>query len=305
MSLEISYKRILRGPCMKLAFSLIYKSEQPLSIPQVGQGQFDIDDLVDIRLQFDQKIPATKPTTTYSTKPPLPVTVNISTKKTDRGKDVTVKFKVLCTKTKIVKQFICTDTWTDWVELGKGQLTFKDPCYTLDDIEVLFTVTKSGAVSFADLYDDTDIIDFNLSLEDNKVPVHKACLAAHSNKFKNMFTSVWKDINEGCVEIKGATHQTLQYIKDYMYLGRLPDVDVRPMLLFAIQYSMSNLKADCITKLVETVEFYSLYSLLEFACENNIPELTFALMLHTSAEMVHNAYEMKKNPPLEEPLPDA
>ncbi|XP_063386224.1 uncharacterized protein LOC134672256 [Cydia fagiglandana] len=139
------------------------------------------------------------------------------------------------------------------------------------------------------LYADSDFTDFHLATSDGSVPVHKAYMAAHSDVFKAMLNNEWKETVNGEITMKGVTVKTLQQLKEYMYLGIVPEDGLRPLLLIARCYLMEDLEKHCIRKLAENVTGENLFSLLEFACDNNIPELSFAMLVMTENVDINKA----------------
>ncbi|XP_063366850.1 uncharacterized protein LOC134655329 [Cydia amplana] len=146
------------------------------------------------------------------------------------------------------------------------------------------------------LYTDTEFTDFYLSTGEGeqKVAVHRAFLIAHSDVFKGMLRGKWKETDQGEIKIRGVTVETLQQLKDYMYMGTVPEVGIRPLLLVARTYMMEDLEKHCIRKLAEKVTPEELFSLIEFACDNQIPELPFALLQLTPDTVVSGATKIKK-----------
>ncbi|XP_063357906.1 uncharacterized protein LOC134647485 [Cydia amplana] len=117
-------------------------------------------------------------------------------------------------------------------------------------LEIDITVRKEFPVTsipnIDKFYEDTEFTDFHLHATDGNVPMHKALLAANSDVFKAMLNGEWKEKGEGQINIEGVTVKTLQHLKDYMYLGVLPDEGLESLLVVAARYLMDKLKADCI-----------------------------------------------------------
>ncbi|XP_063386221.1 uncharacterized protein LOC134672252 [Cydia fagiglandana] len=142
----------------------------------------------------------------------------------------------------------------------------------------------------------TEFTDFYLSTGEGeeRVAVHKAFLIAHSDVFKAMLRGKWKETDHDEIKIQGVTIETLQQLKDYMYMGSVPEVGLRPLLLVARTYMMEDLEKHCIRKLAEKVTPEELFLLIEFACDNQIPELPFALLQITPDAVVSGAANIKK-----------
>ncbi|XP_047997410.1 uncharacterized protein LOC125235004 [Leguminivora glycinivorella] len=147
----------------------------------------------------------------------------------------------------------------------------------------------------AKIYNDADFTDFNLTAPEGSIAVHRVILAAYSDVFRAMLSHEWKETMEGRIEIEGVTLQTLQYLKQYMYLRKLPNDGLKPLLLLASYYLIDDLKADCLSKLVLNYKSGEWSSLLEFAVENKLSELTSAIMLVNSAvDFDHQQAPVKK-----------
>lgn len=198
-----------------------------------------------------------------------------------------------CSKKNIYSDFV--NTWIDIGETGGDRLRMPTDHVYLLSLEIIITVYTITKPAFLKLYEDNDFTDFTLSTADGKVAVHKACLAAHSPVFRAMFTGTWKEAKENNIEIKNYTLQTIQHLKDFLYLGTLPNIGLRPLLTLASLYSINDLVKECIVKLAETVQPEELYSLHEFAIANNIPELTWSISQLTPDRVINEGHEIKKN----------
>ncbi|XP_063386168.1 uncharacterized protein LOC134672198 [Cydia fagiglandana] len=157
-------------------------------------------------------------------------------------------------------------------------------------ILIKISVSSSASITgMLKLYEDDEFIDFKLSTGEGSLPVHRAHLAANSNVFKTMLSREWKETSEGRVQIEGVSLQTLKHLKQYMYLGTLPDEGLLPLLLIARYYLMDNLKAECLMKISQTVTPEKLYEILEYSFLNKIPELIFEIIETTPKSIVKDA----------------
>ncbi|XP_048005767.1 uncharacterized protein LOC125241363 [Leguminivora glycinivorella] len=199
------------------------------------------------------------------------------------------------------KQIFCSSVW---LEASMGERHGYDDSFRargLDiylyffeiDITVQKQFPRASIPNINKLYEDTEFADFQLHAADGNVPMHKAYLAANSDVFKAMVKGEWKEKGEGQINIEGVTVKTLQHLKDYMYLGMLPDEDpeLKSLLVVAARYLMDNLKADCSKKLIQTVKPESVDGLIKFACQYDIPELMQALLLNIPDKLVTKYYE--------------
>ncbi|XP_047996843.1 BTB/POZ domain-containing protein At4g08455-like [Leguminivora glycinivorella] len=156
-------------------------------------------------------------------------------------------------------------------------------------IDVTINAFKCEPTIYKKLCEDTDFTDFRLTTSDGSVPVHKAYLAALSDVFKAMLCREWKETDEGCIKLPGVSLQTLQHLKDYMYMGTLPTEDLLPLLSIASCYMIEDLKNECMKKLTQTIKPENIYEFLKYSIENDIPELTFAIMKATPDSVLDNA----------------
>ncbi|XP_063386225.1 kelch-like protein 24 [Cydia fagiglandana] len=157
-------------------------------------------------------------------------------------------------------------------------------------LDVTIKAFKVEATIYKKLCDDTEFTDFQLTTTDGSLAIHKAILAAHSDVFKAMLCREWKETNEGRIQMSGVSLQTLQHLKDYMYMGTLPaDELLLPLLSIASCYMITELRNECISKLTQIIKPENLYDFLEYSIENKIPELTFAIMRATSEGVLQNA----------------
>ncbi|XP_063390932.1 TD and POZ domain-containing protein 1-like [Cydia fagiglandana] len=246
---------------LKLVFS-IDALEQGTHISQI----FDIYNIVDIQFLLKQH-------------EDNEIDYYISAKKVESASTSNLKIKIqrACGDTHTC-HFTCRDHWSQWQSIGTG--SSNDSKRYLDlYCTVSITSNRINEVTIS-LHEDKHLTDFQLSTTDGNVAVHKAVLAANSPVFKTMLSGEWKETTEGCLQVKGVTLRTLNHLKNYMYLGVMPDseCDIRSLLLVAHCYLIDSLKKECIINLAQSVTSENLYKLLEFSTLNRIPELTYAIL---------------------------
>ncbi|XP_063376637.1 uncharacterized protein LOC134664003 [Cydia fagiglandana] len=293
-------KNLQRGPSQKLLFTIENNFEHLKHVKTFTKiaeeeevlHECIVDNMVNVCLLFDQDNLNFNPGDENS----VNIFVKIAAKIINSANHNTIILKVTCNELNYSKQITCTEQWLEYIVIGKHEVILtQDQFIVSTDVEINVSVINKEPVTFAKLYDDTILTDFQLSTAEGSVAVHKACLAAHSDVFKTMFNGPWKDTSNGHVGL-ALTLSSLQQFKA-VYLGKLPDEkeDLQSLLLLSSLYFMESLKSECISKLMELVKPENLYSLLEFACINNIPDLSFAMLLQVPDNVVHKTYELRKN----------
>ncbi|XP_063540234.1 uncharacterized protein LOC134749270 isoform X2 [Cydia strobilella] len=259
---------------------------------EVQSEELTVNELATVRLNFYTK-DSNSALVTY-----------ITTQKHEKAKDDKVKVKVSCHEfdNPFYSEWICGEK-KERREIGQKyrcdiSLNHVRTCL----LNITISAHKVQDCLLVKLYNDVEFTDFNLGSNNGSVAVHRAHLAAHSDVFKAMLSREWKETTEGKVQIKGVTLQTLQHLKQYMYLGTLPEKGLQPLLLIASYYLIEDLKAECISTLAQTAEHGDWYSLFEFATENNIPELLCAItlvnpdsVLEGNTQMIKKLSELKLN----------
>ncbi|XP_047986932.1 uncharacterized protein LOC125226843 isoform X2 [Leguminivora glycinivorella] len=297
-------KNLRRGPSVKLLFTIednfenLRNTKTAIGIMS-GEDELlhdcTVDNIVDVCLSFDHwTLEKFNPGEEKIVN--INIYVKIAAKTNKQAKHNTIILKATCNELNYSKQITCTEHWLENILIGYKKVILKKEQFTVStDLEINLSVIQKEPVTFAKLYDDTILTDFQLSTAEGSVAVHKVCLAAHSDIFKTMFNGPWKDVSNGPVG-SAVTLSSLQHFKEYVYLGKLPDEkeNLQHLLLLSLLYSMEALKSERISKLIELVNSENLYSLFEFACKNNIPDLTFAMLLQVPDEVVHETYELRK-----------
>ncbi|KAF9803555.1 hypothetical protein SFRURICE_008710 [Spodoptera frugiperda] len=160
-------------------------------------------------------------------------------------------------------------TWHLINESRRQQLAF--------DITVLLEVVPR-VNSFACLYDDEELTDFEMRGMDGSVHVHRAVLAAASPVLRRMLGGVWRETAEGCADMTSTTRATLQHLKNYLYLRTLPDTGVEELLLLSACYMMPELEKRCVDKLVSNLTPQNTVEMIEFAAKNKMTQLMLAVL---------------------------
>ncbi|XP_035434861.1 uncharacterized protein LOC118265783 isoform X2 [Spodoptera frugiperda] len=160
-------------------------------------------------------------------------------------------------------------TWHLINESRRQQLAF--------DITVLLEVVPR-VNSFACLYDDEELTDFEMRGMDGSVHVHRAVLAAASPVLRRMLGGVWRETAEGCADMSSTTRATLQDLKNYLYLRTLPDTGVEELLLLSACYMMPELEKRCVDKLVSNLTPQNTVEMIEFAAKNKMTQLMLAVL---------------------------
>lgn len=263
MKLAITQKQL--GSFLKLRCMICIVEEEN----EAYSEELTVNDLVTVRLRF------------YTKDSQSALLTFITVQKDIKAKDDKVKLKVSCHEfdKPFYSEWFCRER-KESIKIGEKLLCD----VSLNDVRTCLLNITISAHKVQDcllvkLYNDVDFTDFNLGSDNGSVAVHRAHLAAHSDVFKAMLSREWKETTEGKVQIKGVTLQTLQHLKQYMYLGTLPEEGLLPLLLIASYYLIEDLKAECISTLAQTAKPGDWFGLFEFATENNIPELLCAITL--------------------------
>ncbi|KAI5652164.1 BTB/POZ domain-containing protein [Phthorimaea operculella] len=140
---------------------------------------------------------------------------------------------------------------------------------------VFFTVDKS--YYYKNMYADTDLLDFELKVDDGSVKLHKFVLAASSAIFKREFSSNWKNADEGNLHVSGISKVTLENFIQYLYLRQIP-IDCKELLLLGNYYQMPHLEQECIQQLVKICTEESFLEQCEFAVEHKLLKYLMALL---------------------------
>ncbi|XP_063371611.1 uncharacterized protein LOC134659833 [Cydia amplana] len=222
-------------------------------------------------------------------------------KKTENAKDVV---SVDMTYEKAIQHFFCSDASVEVPITKKTPDTYisqnntKVDLYTIEVIIAVHVIMPTSiTLSTKELYKDTKSMDFNLQATDGTVPVHKSILFVHSQMFRTMLQGQWKETEQDSIKMPGETAQTLQHLKDYMYLGTIPEEGLEPLLLLAKRCLMDNLVTLCIDKLIESVTPETFDTLVEFGCQNNEPKLMkrlFQKILRFPDDII-NSYATSRN----------
>ncbi|XP_063366763.1 kelch-like protein 23 [Cydia amplana] len=278
MNLAIKQKEL--GSFLKLRCMISILEEEN----EVHSEEFTVNELATVRFKF------------YTKDSQSALLAFVTAQKHVKAKDDKVKLKFSCHEfdKPLYSEWFCRER-KDTRKIGEilhCDISLKDVRTFL--LNITITAHKVQDCLLVKLYNDVEFTDFNLGSENGSVAVHRAHMAAHSNVFKAMLSREWKETTEGKVQIKGVTLQTLQHLKQYMYLGTLPEEGLQPLLLIASYYLIEDLKAECISTLAQTAKHGDWYSLFEFATENNIPELLCAITLVNPDSVLEGNTQMVK-----------
>ncbi|XP_048003185.1 uncharacterized protein LOC125239615 [Leguminivora glycinivorella] len=187
------------------------------------------------------------------------------------------------------KHLLCQNEWTEVIVIKEKQpdtSVCKNEKVFLYTFDINFTVDVSTQEDllnvYSELYQEIEFTDFKLRATDGTVPVHKSILFIHSEMFRAMLKGQWRETGEASIDMVGVTVQTLQHLKEYMYLGTIPNTGLEPLLLLARRCLMDKLAAGCIKKLIKNVTPASFNALFDLAFQNNIPELMKGLVFENS-----------------------
>ncbi|XP_063386249.1 uncharacterized protein LOC134672282 [Cydia fagiglandana] len=282
MPIAVNVKEQQLGSLLKLTciVNLCHENEKPCM--EKITADYNVNDLAKVNIKFEC---ITKTT---------PLNCSILARNHEKAEDCKIKVKVSCQETDEPSylEWICEDQYKliggRWI----CDVTLNNMHTSMWNINI--TANKVEESYLTNFYNDIDFTDFNLSALDGSVAVHRAYLAAHSDVFRAMLRNEWKEATEGCVQMEGVTRQTLQHLKDYMYLHTLPEEGLEPLLLLASYYLMDDLKEQCVSKLALNCTSKEWSRLLEFAVVNKISELISGLMLNSAPAVQNQKKELKE-----------
>ncbi|CAG9135162.1 unnamed protein product [Plutella xylostella] len=134
----------------------------------------------------------------------------------------------------------------------------------------IFTVPSPSSA----LYDDNDLIDFSLKGIDGSVDVHRHIMAASSPVLKAMLTGPWREAKQGILDLKDVHISTIQHLKDYIYLNKVPETGLDELIKLAHFLSMTTLVKICVFHILTGLTLENFMYWNHFAAVNNISELT-------------------------------
>lgn len=200
----------------------------------------------------------------------------------DEIKGSTIDYKSIMTNALYNEEIKADDKWHLFIRSN-----YKAGTYSRYIIKLEFIV-KPLEMSFSAIHDDNEFTDFVLRSTDGSVHMHKAVAAAISPYFKTLFTGEWSETSEGEVEVPNTSLVTLQYLKDYMYTGKMPKSgDLKELLLLSSMYMMQDLEMRCVEEMTMQVNAESAYDLLKFAITNNMSRLSLRIL-----ELIQNGFLM-------------
>ncbi|XP_047985441.1 uncharacterized protein LOC125225671 [Leguminivora glycinivorella] len=283
MPTQMSMKQHQRGQTLVLSYGVVTQGIQG-SLDEVTTEPLIAHDLVLVKFTFNH----IKEAETFK------LATKIHVKKIASAKSSIIKMNL--TYGEFTEQFICPESWS-MIPLGSKVRDYHINDSLISNFEAKITVneTKVVPVQKQILFEDEDLIDFHLCAPDGRVGIQKAFLGLHSEAFMMMLKREWKETLEGKIGIEGVTKQTLQDLKQYIYLGTLPDEGLEPLLVIATRYMMDELKVECTAKLVKTITPEKLDDLVEFACLNNLPDLMRAVLFESTDKTIQGLYDLKMN----------
>ncbi|CAG9135164.1 unnamed protein product [Plutella xylostella] len=123
------------------------------------------------------------------------------------------------------------------------------------------------------LYDDKDLIDFSLKGIDGSVDVHRHIMAASSPVLKAMLTGPWREAKQGILDLKDVHISTIQHLKDYIYLNKVPETGLDELIKLAKYLSMTTLVKICVFHILTGLTMDNFWNWIHCAEANNISEL--------------------------------
>ncbi|XP_047984894.1 uncharacterized protein LOC125225296 [Leguminivora glycinivorella] len=298
---KYTVKKFQRGSTLKLIFSVVRPKSD---YADIVTEKINLDDLAEVIVIFKNS------NNSNTSNPSTDLHISMKIKKKERARNFILPIKIVCDE--FQEQLFCSDIWVEnRIKVKSHDVSFalngfsssgynKQETVLLYCFEINFTIQAKpatmpiGSILTNELYLDEEFTDFELQGTDGAVAVHRSILLAHSDMAKTMLRRVeWKESKNGCMQIDGATKNTLDHLKAYMYLGILPEESLEPLLLIAQCYLLDKLKTDCISKLVSTVKPQDIAGVVKFACENNMPDLMTAILFETPDNIVTSAYRVE------------
>ncbi|XP_063545200.1 uncharacterized protein LOC134753284 [Cydia strobilella] len=275
MPIEVKIQERRLGSFLKLRCMISLCSLNAKPLETISSQHFNVTDLAEVQLQFNFKNKNF-------------VECYILAQNHIKAKNIEVKIKASCQEISepFYSEWICDNQWKTIGIRENYDVNLNCVCTTLLDINI--SARKVGPSLLLNLYNDVDFTDFSLSTSEGSVGVHKACLAATSDVFRAMLSHEWKEKEAGHIQMKGVTLQTLKHLKDYIYIRKLPDDDLKPLLTLASCYLIDDLIEDCVSKLAMNSSSEDWDSLIAYTARNKIVELTRAILFVNPACEIKN-----------------
>ncbi|KAG7307744.1 hypothetical protein JYU34_006320 [Plutella xylostella] len=126
------------------------------------------------------------------------------------------------------------------------------------------------------LYDDKDLIDFSLKGIDGSVDFHRHIMAISSPVLKAMLAGPWREAKQGVLDLKDVNISTIQHLKDYIYLNKVPETErgLGELIKLAHFLLMTTLVKICVFNiLIRCWKLENVVHWIHFAGANNISEM--------------------------------
>lgn len=149
-------------------------------------------------------------------------------------------------------------------------------------VEVKDTINTA----FAALYHDTLLTDFELRGENGNIPVHRTVLAMSSPVLKTFLESKINWLENRWYKFSETDISTLQHLKDYIYLGKLPEEGLQKLLLLASCYMMEDLENRCVSEIVKNITPENALEISEFAMAHKMNRLYLGFLMKVQSGAV-------------------
>jgi len=117
--------------------------------------------------------------------------------------------------------------------------------------------------------------DVAFIVEGQTIPAHKQVLVQKSQYFANLFNSGMIESNQEVIEIPDCEYQVFKEFLRFIYCHQVKfDIDLaRKLLLFSEKHVQKDLLEKCIDFLKENINLKTVFTILDFAREQDIPQL--------------------------------
>ncbi|KAJ2950788.1 hypothetical protein O0L34_g9053 [Tuta absoluta] len=132
---------------------------------------------------------------------------------------------------------------------------------------------KCASSKYYYLYDDKDFVDFELRTGDDNmyssVDIHRYVIAAFSPVLKQLFLNEWKGANHGYIQSIDISDLSIQHLKDFIYLNKIPEVstDCAKLITFAACYNIPELEKEAVLKIVDNLKPECFWEWIEYCVE--------------------------------------
>lgn len=141
------------------------------------------------------------------------------------------------------------------------------------------SITAPLQMSYEAVQEDSQCTDFELRGVDGSLRIHKAVAATCSPYFKSLLTDKWFETDADIVKVPDTSLTTLQYLKDYMYLGKIAESgDLKQLLRLSSMYKMEDLELRCVHLLMNNATTEVACELMHFAVTHNITALLYEII---------------------------